>query len=99
MYDGTDQYASLTHKSTGKERDYESGLDNFGARFDSSQLGRFMSPDPHNPIIIRQGMKAGGLPEAAADNFFNGFLEDPQNWNKYTYAGWSCPCPSPKSSP
>jgi RHS repeat-associated protein len=31
---------------TGKERDTESGLDNFGARFDASNLGRFMSPDP-----------------------------------------------------
>jgi RHS repeat-associated protein len=30
----------------GKERDSESGLDNFGARFDSSSIGRFMSPDP-----------------------------------------------------
>jgi len=30
---------------TGKEHDYESGLDNFGARYDSSSLGRFMSPD------------------------------------------------------
>jgi len=33
-------------KFTGKERDSESGLDNFGARYDSSQYGRFMSPDP-----------------------------------------------------
>jgi RHS repeat-associated protein len=31
---------------TGKERDAESGLDNFGARYDSSSLGRFMSPYP-----------------------------------------------------
>jgi RHS repeat-associated protein len=31
---------------TGKERDSESGLDNFGARYDSSQYGRFMVPDP-----------------------------------------------------
>ncbi|HEY6387040.1 MAG TPA: RHS repeat-associated core domain-containing protein [Candidatus Acidoferrum sp.] len=31
---------------TGKERDAESGLDNFGARYNSSNLGRFMSPDP-----------------------------------------------------
>ena len=31
---------------TGKERDSESGLDNFGARFNSSRMGRFMSPDP-----------------------------------------------------
>jgi RHS repeat-associated protein len=36
------------YKFTGKERDSESGLDNFGARYDSSQYGRFMSPDPDN---------------------------------------------------
>jgi len=34
------------YKFTGKERDSESGLDNFGARYDSSSMGRFMSPDP-----------------------------------------------------
>jgi RHS repeat-associated protein len=31
---------------TGKERDSESGLDNFDFRYNSSSLGRFMSPDP-----------------------------------------------------
>jgi RHS repeat-associated protein len=31
---------------TGKERDAESGLDHFGARYNASSLGRFMSPDP-----------------------------------------------------
>jgi RHS repeat-associated protein len=31
---------------TGKERDAESGLDNFGARCNASSLGRFMTPDP-----------------------------------------------------
>jgi RHS repeat-associated protein len=31
---------------TGKERDQESGLDYFGARYNSSSMGRFMSPDP-----------------------------------------------------
>ncbi len=46
MYDGSCQYASFAHKFTGKERDSESGLDYFGARFDASSLGRFMSPDP-----------------------------------------------------
>ena len=35
-----------THKFTGKERDVESGLDNFEARYFSSSLGRFGSPDP-----------------------------------------------------
>jgi RHS repeat-associated protein len=34
------------YKFTGKERDSESGLDNFGARYNSSQYGRFMTPDP-----------------------------------------------------
>ena len=34
------------YKLTGKERDPESGLDNFGARYNSSAMGRFMSPDP-----------------------------------------------------
>jgi RHS repeat-associated protein len=34
------------YKLTGKERDSESGLDNFGARYDASSMGRFMTPDP-----------------------------------------------------
>src|SRR5713226_1501174 len=37
--------ANQNYKFTGKERDSESGLDNFGARYDSSNLGRFMTPD------------------------------------------------------
>jgi RHS repeat-associated protein len=37
-----------THKFTGKERDSESNLDNFGARYDSSALGRWMSPERLN---------------------------------------------------
>jgi RHS repeat-associated protein len=32
-------------KFTGKERDTESGLDNFGARYYASTMGRFMTPD------------------------------------------------------
>jgi RHS repeat-associated protein len=46
MYDCSVQHASFAHKFPGKERDSESGLDNFGARYDSSSVGRFMSPDP-----------------------------------------------------
>jgi RHS repeat-associated protein len=34
------------YKFTGKERDSESGLDNFGARYYGSSLGRFMQTDP-----------------------------------------------------
>jgi RHS repeat-associated protein len=37
---------SNTLKFTGKERDGETGLDYFGARYDSSAQGRFTSPDP-----------------------------------------------------
>jgi RHS repeat-associated protein len=40
--DGT----SMAYKFTGKERDAESGLDYFGARYYGSSMGRFMSPDP-----------------------------------------------------
>jgi RHS repeat-associated protein len=39
------------YKFTGKERDAESGLDNFGARFYSSALTRFSSPDP---VVLSQ---------------------------------------------
>jgi RHS repeat-associated protein len=48
MYDYSVQHAPLPHKFTGKERDPESGLDNFEARYYGSSLGRFMSPDPDN---------------------------------------------------
>jgi RHS repeat-associated protein len=34
------------YRFTGKERDSESGLDNFGARYNASTMGRFMTPDP-----------------------------------------------------
>jgi RHS repeat-associated protein len=37
--------STTTYKFTGQERDTESGLDNFGARYFGSNLGRFMSPD------------------------------------------------------
>ncbi len=41
-----------THKFTGKERDSETGLDYFGARYFSSAQGRFTSPD--KPLIGQQ---------------------------------------------
>jgi RHS repeat-associated protein len=63
--------SGTTHKFTGKERDTESGLDNFGARYDSSSLGRFMSPDwAEDPQAV---------PYA---NF-----RSPQSLNLYSYAG------------
>ena len=45
MYDWLAQHARSGYKFTGKERDSESGLDMFGARYYRSSLGRFMTPD------------------------------------------------------
>ena len=45
--------SSNTRKFTGKERDTESGLDYFGARYNSSAMGRWMSPDPINLTSAR----------------------------------------------
>lgn len=39
------QQTICTSHFTGKERDTESGLDDFGPRYYSSSMGRFMSPD------------------------------------------------------
>ncbi|HEX7126004.1 MAG TPA: RHS repeat-associated core domain-containing protein [Thermodesulfobacteriota bacterium] len=38
--------ASTTHRFTGKERDVETGLDYFGARYYDARIGRFLSVDP-----------------------------------------------------
>jgi RHS repeat-associated protein len=41
----TDSCTQNNYKFTGKERDSESGLDNFGARYFAPTTGRFMTPD------------------------------------------------------
>lgn len=46
MYDAMPQQVLLANKFTGKERDAESGLDDFGDRYYSSPMGRFTSVDP-----------------------------------------------------
>jgi RHS repeat-associated protein len=38
--------AANHYKFTGKERDTETGNDYFGARYNSSSMGRFLTPDP-----------------------------------------------------
>ena len=57
------------YKFTGKERDDESGLDYFGARYYSNGLGRFITPD--------WAAKPAAVPYAV--------LGDPQTLNLYTY--------------
>lgn len=39
--------------NTRKGRDAESGLDDFGARYYGSNMGRFMSPDPVSMTVER----------------------------------------------
>jgi RHS repeat-associated protein len=56
---------------TGKERDAESGNDYFGARYYSSTVGRFMSPD--------WSVQVEPVPYAK--------LDDPQSLNLYAYVG------------
>jgi RHS repeat-associated protein len=57
------------YKFTGKERDVETGLDYFGARYYSNGLGRFISAD----------WSATPIPVPYAD------FGDPQSLNLYTY--------------
>jgi RHS repeat-associated protein len=57
------------HHYTKKERDTESGLDYFGARYYTSTLGRFMSPD----------WASSTVPVPYAD------LNNPQSLNLYAY--------------
>jgi RHS repeat-associated protein len=65
---GSTQYPT-EHHFTGKERDAESGNDYFGARYFSSSMGRFLSPD--------WSAKEEPVPYAK--------LDDPQTLNLYDY--------------
>jgi RHS repeat-associated protein len=60
---------AVRSRYTGKERDTESGLDNFGARYFASTMGRFMTPDwSETPTAVPY-----------AD------FKDPQTLNQYGY--------------
>ena len=63
------QQTTNHYKFTGKERDTESGLDYFGARYYASSMGRWMSPD--------WSAKEEPVPYAKLDN--------PQSLNLYGY--------------
>jgi RHS repeat-associated protein len=71
-------------KFTGKERDGESGLDYFLARYYSSAQGRFASPDefgggPRDVFVLGTGdAEKQALPYAE--------IATPQSLNKYAYA-------------
>jgi RHS repeat-associated protein len=72
----------IAQRFTGKERDSESGLDYFGARYYGSALGRFTSPDEFKGGIVDpftgQDIETNtALPYAD--------ITDPQTLNKYAY--------------
>jgi RHS repeat-associated protein len=70
---------------TGKERDRETGLDYFAARFYMSSTGRFTSPDPSSPVMIGSTAAAAGVPPNIGDSLLYTYLENPQSWNRYAY--------------
>jgi RHS repeat-associated protein len=65
---------STRQKFTQKERDSESGLDYFLARYYSGSQGRFTSVDPFNPNLALRGTE------------FVEWINQPQRWNKFAYA-------------
>ena len=72
---------SVRHQFTSKERDIETGLDYFLARYYSNTQGRFTSADPFSIILLRQNSKNEANRQA-----FNEFIGDPRRWNRFAYA-------------
>jgi RHS repeat-associated protein len=55
-----------------KERDNETGLDYFGARYYASVQGRFTSPDPFEFWMLNKKQQ-------------DTYITNPQRWNRYAY--------------
>lgn len=71
----------LRSQFTSKERDLETGLDYFGARYYASTQGRFQSTDPYNINLERQESNE----PAEAEKEFLKYISQPQHWNRYSY--------------
>jgi len=69
----------VRQKFGSNERDNETGLDFFGARYFGNTQGRFTSVDPFSPIV-----------DLDDENDFVQYLGQPQNWNRYAYV-WNNP--------
>lgn len=65
---------------TGREKDDETGLYYYGARYYDPLLGRFVSSDPALDWIGQEDF------EEKAERSLKEYLSDPQNLNAYTYA-------------
>jgi RHS repeat-associated protein len=77
-YGGAD---STKQKFASKERDGESGLDYFLSRYYSGAQGRFTSSDSY--LIIFE--KEKGKDDAESTRILEGYIRQPQVWNKYVY--------------
>jgi RHS repeat-associated protein len=78
-YSATD---GVRQKFTQKERDVETGLDYFLARYYSSTQGRFTGVDPYDINLERQNKPD----PKEAEYLFREYISNPQQWNHYTYA-------------
>jgi len=81
---GYGTYDGVRQQFTGKERDNETGLDYFGARYYSSLQGRFTSPDEFSGGPQEVYTLGKGDPEKQALPYAD--ITNPQSLNKYSYA-------------
>ena len=81
MGQGYSQPDGVRNRFTGKERDDETGLDYFLARYYSSTQGRFTGVDPFNIVVEKQK----GKDEEERARILQSYLMQPQNWNRYAY--------------
>jgi RHS repeat-associated protein len=82
---------ATSHKFTGKERDSEAGLDNFGERYFGSSLGRFMRPDPSNvtgDIVDSENPQAWNMYSYVLNNPLNAV--DADGLDYYLIGGDQC---------
>jgi RHS repeat-associated protein len=79
---GYSQADGVRQKFTDKERDVETGLDYFGARYYASMQGRFTGADPYDINFERQETAD---PEEA-NVLFTEYIGQPQHWDHYSYA-------------
>jgi RHS repeat-associated protein len=72
---------NVRQKFTSKERDNETGLDYFLARYYAKDQGRFTGVDPQNIIFDKEQ----GRNEEEQNRILQSYLVQPQNWNRYAY--------------
>jgi len=73
---------NVRQQFTSKERDNETGLDYFGARYYAGTQGRFSGFDPYDINLERQ--ITSDLTEG--ERLRTNYISQPQHWNRYTYA-------------